>query len=170
MKSLLPPQFRDERFVKSVVVEINETYTNYYFPTYARLIDGVDELIPSLKAEGYRVAIVTNATRAMLDCFLQNFSLDELVDIAISADDANPKPDPSGTLEILSQFQVEPEYAVFVGDSVTDIYTGKKAGTKTIGVLSGVGSREELERAKADLILKSVKSLLVEAPSVSKLV
>ena len=170
MKSLLPPQFRDERFVKSVVVEINETYTNYYLPTYARLIDGVDELIPSLKAEGYRVAIVTNATRAMLDWFLQNFSLDELVDTAISADDVKPKPDPSGTLEILSQFEVEPEYAVFVGDSITDIHTGKDAGTKTIGVLSGVGSREELERAKADLILKSVKSLLVEAPLISKLV
>ena len=169
MKSLLPPQFRDERFVKSVVVEINETYTNYYLPTYARLIDGVDELIPSLKAEGYRVAIVTNATRAMLDWFLQNFSLDELVDTAISADDTKPKPNPSGTLEILSRFQVDPKYAVFVGDSVTDILTGKKSGAYTIGVLTGIGSKEKLESAGADLILESVKSLMVEAPLVSKL-
>ena len=48
---------------------------------------------------------------------------------------------------------------VVVGDSVADIKAGKTAGIKTVAVLSGIFSREELESEKPDLILKSVNKL-----------
>jgi phosphoglycolate phosphatase-like HAD superfamily hydrolase len=48
---------------------------------------------------------------------------------------------------------------VVVGDSVVDIRAGKNAGAKTVAVLSGIFSREELEKEKPDLILESVKEL-----------
>jgi phosphoglycolate phosphatase len=48
---------------------------------------------------------------------------------------------------------------VVVGDSVADIKAGKNAGAKTVAVLSGIFSREELEREKPDLILESVNKL-----------
>ena len=168
--SLLPPKYRNEQSIESAVSEINDSYTRIYLPTYGKVIDGAEDLLQILSAHGCRVAIVTNATRPMLDWFLQRFDPYELIDIAVSADDVPPKPDPSGTLGILKHFHVDPQDATFVGDSVTDILTGKKVRTYTIGVLTGIGSKEELENAGADLVLESVKSLMVEVPVVSKLV
>jgi phosphoglycolate phosphatase-like HAD superfamily hydrolase len=46
-----------------------------------------------------------------------------------------------------------------VGDSISDIRAGKSAGATTVGVLSGIYSRKELEREKPDLILESVNFL-----------
>lgn len=169
LSSLLPPQHRCKQFIRSAVSEINDSYTTIYLPTHAKLIDGVGGLLSNLKTHGYRVAIITNATKAMLDWFLQRYDKDRLIDAAVSADDVPPKPDPSGTLAVLKYFHVEPIDATFVGDSVTDILTGVLAGTHTIGVLTGVGSKEELESAGADRVIESVKSLMGEVPTISQL-
>jgi phosphoglycolate phosphatase-like HAD superfamily hydrolase len=48
---------------------------------------------------------------------------------------------------------------VVVGDSVADIRAGKNGGARTVGVLSGIFSRQELERENPDLIIESVKEL-----------
>jgi phosphoglycolate phosphatase-like HAD superfamily hydrolase len=47
-----------------------------------------------------------------------------------------------------------------VGDTTVDIRSGNAAGAQTAGVLCGFGSRRELERAGADLILKDVTELV----------
>jgi phosphoglycolate phosphatase len=46
-----------------------------------------------------------------------------------------------------------------VGDSTVDIQAGKNAGAKTVAVLSGIFSFEELQKQKPDLILKNVTKL-----------
>ena len=45
-----------------------------------------------------------------------------------------------------------------VGDSYADIISGKKAGMKTIGVLTGILNRHQLEK-KADVVLSSINEL-----------
>jgi phosphoglycolate phosphatase-like HAD superfamily hydrolase len=46
-----------------------------------------------------------------------------------------------------------------VGDSVADVRAGKNAGAKTIAVLSGIFTREELEKEKPDLIINDINEL-----------
>jgi phosphoglycolate phosphatase len=48
---------------------------------------------------------------------------------------------------------------VIVGDSISDIRAGKAAGTKTIAVLSGIFSFQELAEENPDLIIKDVTEL-----------
>jgi phosphoglycolate phosphatase-like HAD superfamily hydrolase len=48
---------------------------------------------------------------------------------------------------------------VMVGDSISDIRAGKNAGAKTVAVLSGLFSREELAREQPDLILSDATAL-----------
>jgi phosphoglycolate phosphatase-like HAD superfamily hydrolase len=48
---------------------------------------------------------------------------------------------------------------VIVGDSVIDVEAGKAAGIKTVSVLTGLYSQEELSRAKPDYIVASVAEL-----------
>jgi len=71
-----------------------------------------------------------------------------------------PKPDPGHLLEALHRFQVPARKAVMVGDHPLDILSGKKTGTRTIGVLTGRTKAEELEAARADLVLSDVEELL----------
>jgi phosphoglycolate phosphatase len=70
-----------------------------------------------------------------------------------------PKPDPGHLLAALRRFEVPAAKAVMVGDHPLDILSGKKTGTKTIGVLTGRTGTAELEAAEADMILSDVGEL-----------
>jgi phosphoglycolate phosphatase len=47
------------------------------------------------------------------------------------------KPDPEGARKLLAEYGAEPQQAVIVGDSHTDIETGRNTGLHTIGVTYG---------------------------------
>ena len=63
------------------------------------------------------------------------------------------KPDPEPVHLALSRLRCAPDEAVFVGDSVHDIGSGNAAGVRTIGVLWGAGSEQELREAGAAAIV-----------------
>jgi phosphoglycolate phosphatase len=46
-----------------------------------------------------------------------------------------------------------------IGDTTVDMLAGKAAGAQTVGVLCGFGTREELERNGADLVIDSTNLL-----------
>jgi HAD superfamily hydrolase (TIGR01509 family) len=91
---------------------------------------------------------------------LEKFGLAKYFQHIITAlDTHNPKPSPEALIKSAKQLDIEMCECVVVGDSVADIKAGKTAGIKTVAVLSGIFSREELEREKPDLILESVSQL-----------
>ena len=45
---------------------------------------------------------------------------------------------------------------MIIGDTETDIMAGKQLGLRTVGVLSGIRTREHLEAAGADVVLSSI--------------
>ena len=60
--------------------------------------------------------------------------------------------------EFLRVSKLHPKHVLMVGDSFADIISGKKAGMKTIGVLTGVLNRRQLEK-QADIVLSSIAEL-----------
>lgn len=59
------------------------------------------------------------------------------------------KPSPFGINLILEERNINPEYAGIFGDRLnTDILAGNRAGIKTIAVLTGITSEEEITRVK----------------------
>jgi HAD superfamily hydrolase (TIGR01549 family) len=91
---------------------------------------------------------------------LEKFGLAKYFQYIITAlDTRNTKPSPEALIKCAQQLDIEMCECVVVGDSVADIKAGKNAGTKTVAVLSGIFSREELESEKPDLILESVNKL-----------
>jgi len=79
--------------------------------------------------------------------------------ITTALDTHDPKPSPEALIKCAKQLGIRTCECVVVGDSVADIKAGKTAGAKTVAVLSGIFSREELEREEPDLILESVNQL-----------
>ena len=70
------------------------------------------------------------------------------------------KPAPDGPLFIAEQFGVKPEECLYIGDTGTDMNTGKAAGMLTVGVLWGYRDRKELEENGADLLAEKPEDLL----------
>ncbi|MFE2470258.1 HAD-IA family hydrolase [Streptomyces mirabilis] len=60
--------------------------------------------------------------------------MDELLDVVITRQDTQPKPAPDGLHAALSQLDVPPERAVFVGDSPTDMAAARAAGVVALGL------------------------------------
>ena len=63
-------------------------------------------------------------------------------------------------LEVTRELGIAPEECLYLGDSGTDMQTGKGAGMKTIGVLWGYRSKEELLENGADGLAETPKDIL----------
>ncbi len=91
---------------------------------------------------------------------LQKFGLAKYFQVVMTALDTQyPKPSPEALIKCAKQLGIPVSQCAVVGDSVADTRAGKTAGMKTIAVLSGIFTKEELEKEKPDLILKSINEL-----------
>jgi phosphoglycolate phosphatase-like HAD superfamily hydrolase len=74
-------------------------------------------------------------------------------------DTHKPKPSPEALIKAVKALDVQICDCIIVGDSISDIRAGKAAGSKTVAVLSGLFSRQELAEENPDLIIKDVTVL-----------
>jgi phosphoglycolate phosphatase len=68
------------------------------------------------------------------------------------------KPDPMGIKAVMSYLSIPAEKTLIVGDSDTDVLTGRNAGVWTCGVTYGFGP-QGLEEACPDLLLDNLREL-----------
>ncbi len=71
---------------------------------------------------------------------------------------ATKKPDPEGALRLLAEIGVPAEQAAMVGDSHTDVETGKNAGLWTVGVTYGFAP-QTLADASPDVLVDHPREL-----------
>ncbi|MCX4902760.1 HAD family hydrolase [Streptomyces sp. NBC_00878] len=74
----------------------------------------------------------------------------ELLDVVITRQDTRPKPAPDGLHAALSQLDVPPERAVYVGDSPTDMTAARAAGVVALGAVWGWHPPAALRAVGAD--------------------
>ncbi len=93
-------------------------------------------LLPSLKARGYRTAVVTNSpfTNDFVFRKAKSLGVAQYFDAIISGADVGlAKPHPGIFQSALAAIQVDPHEALFVGDSLkTDIVGAKAAGMRAV--------------------------------------
>lgn len=68
------------------------------------------------------------------------------------------KPDPVGVHKLMRDLGAAPQATLIVGDSDTDVLTGRNAGVWTCGVTYGIGSAT-LEAAPPDLLVQDMREL-----------
>lgn len=79
--------------------------------------------------------------------------------VMTALDTHKPKPSPEAIIESVKVLDVRICDCIIVGDSISDIRAGKAAGAKTVAVLSGLFSRQELAEENPDLIIKDATVL-----------
>ena len=69
------------------------------------------------------------------------------------------KPAPDSVKEVLRTLQIQPNEAVYIGDSEVDIATAKNAGLDAVIVTWGFRDKDQLIEAGAPRLAASVKEL-----------
>jgi len=127
------------------------------------LFEGIEELIRSLAAGGFVLAVASGALRKEIDAVLSRAGLLSLFSFVASAEDCeNCKPDPEVFIHALKGLnnmfgnQIKARDCVVVEDSPHGISGAKAAGMKCVAVTNS-HPREEL--SAADLVVESAFDL-----------
>ena len=96
----------------------------------ATLYDGVREFLEWLDRRGISRAVLTRNSRESTEIALERLGLQ--FEMALTREDAPPKPDPTGLLTICGVWQIQPTHVLFCGDYVFDLEAGSRAGTRTM--------------------------------------
>lgn len=150
----------DEEIYKKVY---NEYVTSYDrdFTYLTNVYDGIYDLIEFLKNKGFKLAVVSNKPHFATSGIIDKFFPENTFDIVYGQREGFPiKPDPSVVLSVLNDFGVSPIDTIYIGDTKTDMETGKNAGAFTVGVLWGFRDEKELRENGADMIISSPRELI----------
>jgi phosphoglycolate phosphatase len=120
----------------------------------------VPAAIRRLGALGILLGIVSTKFRYRIDAVLRRERLRDCFRAIVGGEDvAAFKPDPEGLIKAIEAMGVRREVAVYVGDSVTDADTARRAGVPFVAVLSGVTARESFQPYPCYGILRDVSEL-----------
>lgn len=115
---------------------------------------GIPELLSELKGRGIRVAVLSNKPHPNTCKVIHDLFGDAVFDVIQGqTPEINQKPSPDGVFLIAAALGIAVEELLYVGDTNTDMQTGKNAGAFTVGVLWGFRDRKELEENHADAII-----------------
>jgi len=125
---------------------------------------GVGELLQNLKDSGKTIILATSKAEKYAREILEHFDLLKYFDFTAGAELDGRRSDKTEViLHALAHFNIvsneEKALSVMIGDRKHDITGAKKAGIESVGVLYGYGTKEELELAGADHIVKNAKEL-----------
>ena len=110
----------------------------------------IPQLLSVLKEKGLLLAVCSNKPHEATVSMMQN-TFPGIFDLVVGqSGEHKRKPSPETPLYIARTFGVSPEDCMYVGDSGTDMQTGKAAGMFTVGVLWGYRDLPELEENGAD--------------------
>jgi HAD superfamily hydrolase (TIGR01509 family) len=111
----------------------------------------VRELFLRIKADGKRIALASSATKDDVATYKQIMNVEDLVDAATTTTEVkSSKPAPDLFFVTLDKLgDIAASQAIVVGDTPYDAEAAGKANLRTIGVLSGGFSEENLRRQVA---------------------
>lgn len=124
-------------------------------------IQGVRPLLERVRQSGLRVAVATSSKKDDLEVLLRVAGVEDLMDVRTTSDDAErAKPHPDIFSSVLEKLGLSAEECIGLGDTPYDAESAGKAGVRTIGVMTGGWSREELLNAGCIAVYKDAQELL----------
>lgn len=162
------PDIIAEKFGTGIAAQEVDRLSQQKEKTFRRLIrqrvkpfPGVLQLIHSLKAATWRMAVVSSTPIENIGLITRAVGIDNLFDIVISDGDvSHGKPDPEGFLLAADRLGVATGNCVVIEDAIAGVRAAKSAGMKCIAV-TNTHPPERL--AEADLMVDSLVGVTVES-------
>lgn len=151
--------------VKSVLPELDDgqlkvavkTFMNFYgehLLDKTKFYKDIDTVLAELNS--FKKIVLSNKTELFSKKIIEYLNLKQYFVQVYGGDSfKEKKPNPLPIYEIMKNFSLNKENVVMVGDGANDILVGKNAGIKTIGVLYGYSSQEQLNELAPDYQAKT---------------
>lgn len=146
------------RYTPEKIARIGETkevaYRELIRERGIKLLPGVRRWLEKLKREGWLQAVASSAPLLNIETIISALGLEHFFSAVASAEDVTRgKPDPQVFLAAARKLGVEPSACVVVEDAPAGTEAARRAGMRSIGVLSSHG---ELE---ADIVVGTLDEL-----------
>ncbi|MCG3225391.1 MAG: HAD family phosphatase [Candidatus Heimdallarchaeota archaeon] len=131
-------------------------------------LDGVEEVLETLRSRGYTIALVTSAGDDTVGKAKLKLKMLNSFDLIVTRNSVKRiKPYPDAILFASQGLGKDPSSCVMIGDFPQDVQAGKNAGTKTIAILglNAKYTRERLIEQKPDALLSNIQELPELFPS-----
>ena len=148
---------------KEKVDEVFNIFKSYYL-THSKIktapYPGVVDLLKTLKAKGFKIAIVSNKIQAGVDELVEEM-FKGLVDVAVGERVGyKTKPDPDLVNIAIDTLKIDKKDAVYVGDSDVDVLTAKNSDLDMVAVTWGFRDKDFLESHGATTFIDYPDQLL----------
>jgi len=114
-----------------------------------------------LKAQGYRLVIVTNKPFDFIQPILEGLGLTGLFELLLGGDSLpERKPSALPLLHVCEKLSVTPEQCVMVGDSKNDILAANAAQMQSIGLTYGYNYGEDIAEHLPDAVFSDFADII----------
>jgi phosphoglycolate phosphatase-like HAD superfamily hydrolase len=157
----------DPKLKRKIMADFNRIYDFYDKDASKRwkLKSNVNYVFAKLTDMDVKIALCSNVGRNALDYIIYKFKIKSFFDITVSRNDVDfLKPNIDGLKKIFKFFNVKnsnENSIFFLGDSLTDIYTARKAKISSIIIVGeGENSLSEILEHKPNHIINNLKDVL----------
>ncbi len=131
-------EYLDKLITKKAIAYHHRLAQLASLPVYSEVIKFIDKLHSS----GYKLAVVTGATRSEVELVLQQCEIDRYFETVVSADDiTQSKPDPEGYLLAIDRLNqlnptlnLLPSECLVIEDTLVGIQASKSAGIQVVAI------------------------------------
>lgn len=140
--------------VTRIALSKEEAYRRFVRAKGLVLLPGAENWLRRLKADGWRQALGTSAPQGNIDAAFDVLGIEKYFDAVMSSEQVKAgKPSPDVFLAAAERMQVTPEHCIVVEDAPAGIEAARRAGMKSVGVLT---THDEL---KGDWVFKTLEDL-----------
>ena len=148
-------------------LELYTKHTDDVLKDTVKFLPGAFELITDLHDKGYKLAIASNRPHQFSKRILECLEIEHLFHEVVCADNVpEAKPAPDVLIEVLKRFDLSNEQALYVGDMIVDVETGRRAGVVTLAIPTGSSTREEILASDPHTVIEHLSEV---GPIIDKL-
>jgi pyrophosphatase PpaX len=135
-------------------------YQTEYHDKMISAFPGVVETLKQIRSRGLLMGVVTSKGQQLTAHGLEFTKLAGFFNVVVALEATGQhKPQPEPVLLALKKLGVEPNEAVFVGDSPHDVRAGNAAGVETFAALWGPFRREQFDGADPNYWIRDIVEL-----------
>ena len=165
LESTLTPFLSPGEVIRGIPIMRAKYEEVYLHKTH--FLNGAREVLDDLRNKGIVLGVASNKFGRFSRGALRHLGVSDYFKSVIGAGDVpRNKPFPDMIHTALGEMELSPSDVVFVGDTLTDIETGKQAGIDVYALPTGFHSKSELSQGKPRRLLKNLKELIqiIETP------
>lgn len=135
MRESLPDSLTADKF--NTYLDEFKTYYGEHLQDYTTPYPGILDMLDTLRAKGYKLAVVSNKIQEGITPLIKEYFGDRLPVAIGERPDLQRKPAPDMVLQALKELDSTPEESIYIGDSEVDVATANNSGLLCIGVTWG---------------------------------